>query len=1084
MISRPLLTILALFCLPAVVQAAGEAGYYRFPAIHGDSVVFTSEGDLWKVGIGGGVARALTSNPGMETHAAISPDGKTIAFSAGYEGPTEVYTMPIDGGLPTRLTYEGANATVVGWTPDGRVLYATGVRSTLPDDQLATVDPRTAAITLIPLRQASEGVYDPTGTTLYFTRLPFQGSHTRRYQGGTAQNLWKYAANAKEAVPLTHSWAGTSKAPMWWKDRIYFASDRDGSMNLWSIDTNGGALKQVTHHVGWDIQSPSLDAGRIVYQMGADLWLYDIATGKDSKLDITLSSDLDQTREKWIKNPLSYLTGTSLAPDGSRVALTARGQVFVAPVKQGRFVEVTRKPGVRYRQAVFLPDGKSLLALSDESGEAEWWRLPANGVGTPERLTIDGHVLRTSGTVSPDGKMLAYTDKAQELWLLDIATKKPTRIAVGMDGDISDLTWSPDGQWLAYTLPTPTFSRIMVYGLRDGKTIPLTTDRYDSYSPAWSPDGKWLYFLSDRHLQSLVDAPWGPRQPEPFFDHQTQIYQLALTKGLRSPFQPADELQTPETAAKSPEPKPAGTVVKVMIDADGIQGRLRQVPAPPGNYGALTAGPTRLYWVAQERGPGHKPALMTVDISNMDIAVKTLVDGIDGYELSPDGKHLLVNRANALFVLDGGASAPASLDNKNVDLGGWTFSIDPREEWREMFAEAWRLERDYFYDRHLHGVDWLATQKQYQPLVARVRDRDELSDLLGQMVSELSALHTFVFGGDKREGEDHIYPASLGAVWSRDMAHTGYRIDRIYAGDPDDPQSLSPLSQPGVDVAVGDVIQSINGVGTLSVRDPAILLRNLTGKQVLLKVWEAATNKVRDCVAVPISPGAFFNLRYDDWELSRRQEVETKGKGDIGYVHLRAMGSGDIARWARDFYPVFNRQGLIIDVRHNNGGNIDSWVLEKLLRRAWFYWQPRVGNSTWNMPWAFRGHVVVICDENTASDGEAFTEGFRRLGLGKVIGTRTWGGEIWLSMDNTLVDNGIASAAELGVYGPEGKWLIEGHGVDPDIIVDNLPVAAARGEDAQLQAAIDTLQGEIRAHPIPNIPAPAYPDKSGRPKRP
>ncbi|HEY6223042.1 MAG TPA: hypothetical protein VIW26_04615, partial [Gemmatimonadales bacterium] len=386
-------------------------GYYRSPAVHGATIVFTAEGDLWTVPLEGGVARRLTSHLGEESHAAISPDGSTIAFSASYEGPTEVYTMPLGGGLPTRRTWEGAPALVVGWTPEGRILYTTPGSSTLPSWQLATIDPRGGRRELLPLAEASDGTFDPTGRTLYFTRYAFQGSHTKRYQGGTAQNIWQYVTGAAEAIPLTADYAGTSRAPMWWEHRIYFASDRDGSLNLWSMDEAGHDLKQLTHHRGWDVLSPALADGHIVYQLGADLHRYDIASAADTTLDIRLATDFDQRRVRWVTNPMDYLTTAHLSTDGSRVALTARGQVFVAPTGQagGRFVDVTQASGaqVRYRQARFAPDGKTVLALSDRSGETEWWRLPANGVGDPEQLTRDARVLRWDGVPSPDGQWLA-----------------------------------------------------------------------------------------------------------------------------------------------------------------------------------------------------------------------------------------------------------------------------------------------------------------------------------------------------------------------------------------------------------------------------------------------------------------------------------------------------------------------------------------------------------------------------------------------------------------------------------------------------------------------------------------------------
>ncbi len=403
----------------------------------------------------------------------------------------------------------------------------------------------------VPLAQAADGVYAPPGKTLFFTRLPFQGSHTKRYKGGTAQNLWRFTEGDAEARPLTANYAGTSKNPMWWQKRVYFASDRDGTMNLWSMRPDGTDLKQHTRHAGWDVATPALSDGKIAYQLGADLHVYDIAADKDRPIAIRLDSDFDQTREHWIKSPIDYLSSAHLAHDGRKVALTARGRVFVAPVKQGRLAEVTRKEGVRYRDAVFLPDNKSVIALSDESGEVELWRFPANGVGSGTPLTTDGDVLRNEAIPSPDGKRIAHHDKNQRLFIYDVAARKNHKIDDSPIDEFGDLAWSPDSRWLAYAAPVENlFRRIRVYDTVEKKGVYVTTDRFDSYAPAWSPDGKWLYFLSDRNLKSVVKSPWGNYQPEPFLDKQTKVYQLALKPALRSPFTPDDELHEKKDAAK------------------------------------------------------------------------------------------------------------------------------------------------------------------------------------------------------------------------------------------------------------------------------------------------------------------------------------------------------------------------------------------------------------------------------------------------------------------------------------------------------------------------------------------------------
>jgi len=1071
----------------AADEAPGNLGYYRFPALHGGTLVFESEDDLWRVGFEGGLAMRLTSHLGEESRPAISPDGATLAFSATYDGPTEVYAMPLEGGLPRRLTFAGDPVAVVGWTPEGRILFATRGESTLPNMQLGTLDPESGERAMLPLAQAAEGSYAEDGGTLVFTRFPFQGSHTKGYRGGTAQNLWRLDADAQEARPLTADYAGTSRSPLVWQGRVVFVSDRDGTMNLWSMDLDGGDLRQLTRHRGWDVDQPSLSEGRVAYKLGAELRLFDLATGEDRAIPIRLASDFDQRRETWAQKPMDYLSAIALAPAGDRVALTARGQVFVAPVEQGRLVEATRSAGVRYRRATFDPDGGSLVVLSDASGEVELWRLPANGVGEARQLTTDGEVLRWEALPSPDGKWIAHTDKNLRLWLYDVAKGSSRLVAESEIDDLRHLAWSPDSRTLAFVEPADNdVARVALYHLADGATTYASTDRYDSFSPAFAPDGDWLYFLSNRHLASFVGSPWGSLQPDPFLGAPTEIFAVALQAGARSPFAPADELH-PESAEKEKSEKDekkgdasAGREAKKSepapppIDREGLAERLIRVPVPPGRYSELATDGKRLYWLAAEIAQRPDRSLAALEIGRDEPEVKTVLEKVEEYQLSGDRKKLLVRKDDALYVFDAGTKAPDKLGDSKVDLSGWKFAFSPREEWRQMFVEAWRLERDYFWDRGMSGLDWPAIRAKYEPLVERVASRGELSDLLAQMISELGALHMFVYGGDRREGREDFDVASLGAAWTRDEAAGGYRIRRIYRGDPDQPDELAPLARPEVAAAEGEVLTAIDGVPALSVADPGALLRGKAGRQVLLRLV-GADGAAREAIATPISPADERSLRYADWKLSRRERVEELGGGEIGYVHLSAMSGRNYEEWARDFYPVYRRAGLILDVRHNRGGNIDSWILGKLLRRAWFFWQPRLGRPSWNMQYAFRGHLVVLTDAFTASDGEAFAEGARRLGLAKVVGTRTWGGEIWLSSSNTLVDKGIATAAEYGVYGPEGSWLIEGHGVDPDLEVDNLPVATARGGDAQLETAVRYLQQRIREEPVEVPEAPPYP---------
>jgi tricorn protease len=1063
------------FILAYASEASSTRGYYRYPALHGNTLVFSAEGDIWKVDFQGGMAARLTTHPGEETHPAISPDGQTLAFSATYEGPTEVYTMPLTGGVPTRWTYESDSSIVVGFTPHGRLIYTTRAYSTLPDYQLVTIDLKTNKRELIPLSQASDGSYDAPGKTLYFVRPSFHNNNTQRYKGGTAQNIWKFEDSQAEAQNLTSDFAGENFSPMWWNGRVYYVCERDGTWNIWSMDEEGKDLRQHTRHEGWNVKSPCMDNGRIVYQLGADLRTLDVRSDQDRLISISLASDFDQLREKWVKEPLDYLTSAHVHPSGESVVLTSRGRVFVAPVGDGRLVRASFKEGIRYRDVVFMPDGQTLLALSDESGELEFVIMPANGVGEDKPLTDDGEILRFQGHPSPDGRWIAYDDLNNDLWLLNKESKKQKKISQSREG-IGDISWSPDSKWLAYSHSAfNTFVQIHLYSIETGEQIPLTSDRANSMSPAWSPDGQFLYFLSDRNLRSVVGSPWGTRQPEPYFDKPIKIYCLSLRKGIRSPFKPEDELyESPVTKGK--QDKESNNESLLQIDPDNIQQRIREVPVDPGNLARLEVNEEALFWIERGEGYGSPAQLKAVKIGNKDVKDVTVLEGIRSYEMAADGKKLLVRRGSSFYVLDASPRKITDMQKGEVNLRGWSFPIDVREDFRQLYIDAWRLERDYFWDPSMHGVDWDAMRDKFLPLVDRVTTRQELNDLIGELVGELSALHVSVRGGDLREGPDRIRVATLGARLERDEPAGGYRIDYIYKSDPDYPDELSPLADPDLDIKAGDIIIGIDGQNTLSVWHPHVLLRNKAGHQVLVSIKSGTTGEIRQVIITPT--GNESNLRYSDWEYTRRLEVEEKGKGEIGYVHLRAMGGSNITEWYQNFYPVFKRKGLIIDVRHNRGGNIDAFILEKLIRKAWFYWKPRAGSPYWNMHYAFRGHMVVLCNENTASDGEAFAEGFKRLGLGKVIGTRTWGGEIWLSSNNLLTDRGLARAPQTGVYGPEGIWLIEGHGVDPDMVVDNLPHATFNGKDAQLEAAIAYLKEQIREHPVDIPEPPPYPDKS------
>ena len=1107
---------LALGALVFVQSALAQTGYFRQPTIHGDTVVFVAEGDLWRASFNGGDAGAraqrLTTHLAEESQPRISPDGKLVAFTARYEGPAEVYVMPITGGLPTRLTYEGDNARVQGFTRDGRVLYTSSRYSGKPSQRMHAVDPASKISQPIPLAEAAEGCY--LGNDFVFARLPQTSDNVKNYRGGLAQQLWRFDGS-NEAVLLTADHAGTNRQPMCGSARIYFLSDRDGNMNIWSMAAKGGDATQHTRHRGFDIRSATFSAeqGRIAYQRGADIHVFDVATGADRVLSISLQSDFEHTRTRWVKTPWDFVTAVEPSPTGDRVAFTVRGEIVVMPVGNGRRVELVRNAAVRAREVKFAADGKSVYAFSDQSGEFELHKFPANGVGMSRALTSGAKTLRRGLGVSPDGKWVVHDDKSRILYLTDTSTGATREIDRNKFEQYGEMVWSPDSRYLVYSKKSMNqFDQLTLLDTTTNSVSAITSDRYDARDAAFSPDGKWMYFLADRNLRSVVNGPWGQRNPEPFFDRQTRIYAYALDPAARWPFQQRDELQRP--APPKVDAKPEGAqggstedkdddkgVMKSVPPADakapakapvvsplvleGLRDRLYEVPVAAGNYRQLTTDGKRLYFVVNDPIE-RKQSLRSVAIEAPNPAPPTVdvfMEDIRAYRLTQDRKKLMVRRqptplVNEVFVFDTGKAAPLPAEQSKfaVNTRDWMIELDPRQEWQQMFTDAWRLHRDFFFDANMQGADWVTARQRFQPLLNRATDRAEVNDVIAQMVSEVRALHSQTNPGDIRRGQDTIDVASLGADLTK--TRDGFRVERLFGGDPELLEERSPLALAEVNVRVGETITAVNGVAAASVATIGELLRNQADKQVLLTIL-AADGKRRDVIVRPLTPQRDRELRYLAWELERSQRVDRDSQGKIGYLHLQAMGANDIARWAREFYPVYQRVGLIIDLRSNNGGNIDSWILEKLQRRAWHFWQSRDTDlNYWNQQLAFRGHVVALIDANTYSDGETMAQGLRRLGIAPLIGKTTAGAGIWLSDQNRLRDNGIARAAQFAVFVDhkgERSWITEGVGVKPDIETDNPPFATFKGEDAQLARAVAYLKDKLAKEPIPAITMPAFP---------
>ena len=1050
--------------LYAVANAHDHHGYYRSPTLHNNQLIFTAEGDLWTQKLSQHTASRLTSIPSEEIDASISKDGKWVAYLSDYDGTQEVYVMPITGGVAKRVTFENSRVRLQGWTAKGQILYSTD-NANGPSNfwVLRLVDPKTLMTQDLPLADAVEGSIDDKGEYVYFTRFGLQttGDNARVYRGGAVGEIWRYKIGSdKEAQQLTQPEQGSVRQPMYWDNRVYFISDKDGTDNLWSMSTKGHDLWQHTHYKDFPIRAASLDKGKVVYQHGADIVLFDIKSSKADVLDINLISDSPHQREKWVKQPLNYMTAAHLSADGDKVTITARGHIGIATTDQRRIINVTSPEHSRSRNGVLSEDGKWVYAISDVSGEQEIWRFAADGSRKSKQMTFDGKTQRMSLVQSHNGRYLANDDYDGNLWLLDTKTGKNKKIITNGQGlgPYADIRWSVDDKYLAVTLSEIGKLRpqVVLYSLADNKQVSLTTDKYESFSPSFSSDGKWLYFLSNRSFKLANGSPWGDRNLGAQFNDRTLIYAIALDQAAEFPFAEKTELSTESNEDET-----------TKLDWSGMSHRLWQVPVKAGEYSKLNVTDKGLYFQQGDE-------LKFVAFGESKPKVDAVAKGIKGYDISSDRKKMIVQNANnALLVVDTVTKMPSDVSKNTVQVANWSFAIDPKDEWQQIFNDAWLMHRDQFFDKNMRGVDWVNAKKKYQKLVDRVTDREELNDVFKQMMAELDSLHSQVRGGDLVNNAARSEAASLGARLKQ--TKKGVVISDIYDSDPELPEMASPLHRQGVDALQGDLIVSINQSPVKNVADVNQLLRNQKGKQVLLTLKRG--KQELKTIVKPVSAGVNSKMRYQDWVESNSDKVAKATGNKVGYLHLYAMGGKDMANFAREFYANFNKDGLIIDVRRNRGGNIDSWIIEKLLRKAWAFWQPRHGDAHANMQETFRGKLVVLADKLTYSDGETFTAGIRALKLAPVIGNQTAGAGVWLSGRNRLSDNGIARVAEYPQYAMDGRWIVEGYGVKPDIKIDNLPVATFNGDDAQLNKAIEYLQTELANDPVKPLKALPMPAK-------
>ncbi|MDP4528657.1 S41 family peptidase [Alkalimonas delamerensis] len=1073
-------TLLA-FAVAAAISPVSLAadGYFRAPSLQQDQLIFTSEGAIWQANLNELRGQRLTTHPSEEIQGRLSPDGNWLAFVASYEQTPEVYVKPAAGGVAKRVTFENSRVRLQGWTADGQLLYSTDqVAGPANFWLLKTVDPTSLQTTTLPVADAIEGVLDPAGEWLYFVQhgLQVTGDNARTYRGGALGELWRYRLGAAEAELLSAEHQGSIRHPMLWQDRLYFVSDQSGNPNIWSTRLDGSDARQLTDHQDWQVRQAYLNQGRIVYQLGADIQLLDLASGEDRLLPLSIQSDRPHQRERWLDQPLNYLTSAHYAGFGDQVVLTARGKVAIAAKSPARLVEIATPSDSRVREAILSHDGRWVYAISDQSGELEIWRYAADGRDDAKQLTSDGSGFRWRLALSPDGNWLAHDDKAGNLWLLNLQTQE-NRLAysggVGL-APFADIVWSHDSELLAVTTiaTRQERSQVLLYSLAEQKYQLVTSDKFESFSPSFSPDGQWLYFLSNRHFRATPGHPWGDRNLGPMFDRRSQIFALSLKEDAVFPFQPPTEL--PAAVIESVETPRRGrrATAPARVDWQGLSERLWQVPVEPGNYQQLTVTESRLFVRDWSYDAGSSPNLNLVKITNRNPKIEQYGAAIADYQVSRDGKQLFLrkhqgNGVGPMYVVDIGDREPADLSDQLLNSRQWQLALEPKDEWRQMFRDAWLMQREFFFDTAMRGLDWQDAKARYLPLVKRVSDRHELDDVLAQMMGELDALHSQVRGGEYPGQRPTPAAASLGA--RLETSSGGVRIAHIYRTDPDLPAQLGPLAQPGVNARNGDVITHVNGRQVRNQAEVQQLLRNQVGHQVLLDLTRGRERL--QAVVVPVNAGRDHQLRYLDWVQHNAAKVAEASERRFGYLHLYAMGPNDIANFAREFYANIDKEGLIIDVRRNRGGNIDSWIIEKLLRRAWAFWQPTQGGAYTNMQQTFRGHLVVLTDQLTYSDGETFAAGVKALELGPLVGMRTAGAGVWLTGRNLLTDRGVARVSETPQFAMDGRYIIEGHGVEPDYTVRNMPVATFRGEDAQLNFAIDYLRGKLQQEPVPALKA-------------
>jgi tricorn protease len=1074
-------------------QPADEARLLRFPAIHGDSVVFTYAGNLYTVPAKGGIARRLTNHDGFEMFARFSPDGKWLAFTGQYDGNTEVYLMPAEGGTPKRLTYTatlgrddvsdrmGPNNIVIGWHPDGKHILFRSRMHSFNDfiGQLYTISIDGGLPEQVPLPRGGFGSYSPDGSKLAYNRVFREFRTWKRYRGGMADEIWTYDFSTKKTEQLTDNPA-QDIIPMWAGDKIYYLSDRDSikRFNVWSVDPKTKETKQITRFTDYDCKFPSLGDKAIVFENGGFIQKLDLMTEEVEKIPVRILDD-ELTARGGLTNVSKNVGSFGLSNDGKRAVFTARGDVFTVPAGQGITRNLTNTPGTHDRSADWSPDGKSIAFISDASGEDEIYTMSPDGTGKPTQLTSGGDTYKYEFAWSPDGKKILWSDKKLRLQYVDVATKKVTLVNQAKAFEIRDFTWSPDSKWIAFGRPeVEGLQKVWLYSVEQEKSTEVTDGWYAANSPCFSSDGKYLFFVSARDFSPT----YGNTEFNTIYTDMQKIYLVTLAKSTENPFKPkvdedgspsptpkADAMKDgkadPKADPKKAEPKPASDM---KVDLDGLKDRQLAIPGPAANYFNLKAAGGLLYYV--RGGNRQVPGFFAYDVA---VQKEIALGNVNGYDISADGKKMIVSRGGTFGIID---LPRGPVDFKPLDLGGMEVRLDRQAEWKQIFNECWRQMRDFFYDPGLHGVDWPAMKKKYEVLVPHVRHRYDLTYVIGEMISELNAGHLYVGGGDAPEVA-RIKTGLLGAELKKDSKSGYYKIEKILKGANWSPALRSPLTEIGVDVHEGDFITKVNGKPVNEVGNIYELLLNTPGRLVTLDVnKEAVANGAHTVTVTPIADES--QLYYHQWVEGNIEKVSKATDGKVGYLHVPDMQAPGLNEFAKHFYPQLQKKALIIDVRGNGGGNVSPMLIERLRREIAMVGVARNAAPTVDPGGTFYGPMVCLLNEFSASDGDLFPWRFKHYKMGPLIGKRSWGGVVGIRGSLPLLDGGTLSKPEFSRIDPEGKeWIIEGHGVDPDIIQDNDPAKEFAGDDEQLTRGVKEVL-ELLKKGEKNLPKlPPYPKR-------